>query len=257
MTVFRRGDDPQGDDVTIAAPAPPLPRGEPRGGLPDPTNNDRLIHVPDEQPTIRPVARYAPDSDSDLDAVACVAGDLLFIYVTGLVEGRREVVALEIMPLPDDGEQGVEIAERMASAVTRMEATDRRSVVGTELLHRTPTGPPLEYRKVAVQEALIARVRGLIAELAAVEAPADRRDAQMAPYLPDVAAYVLAVRERISPASLIAEARDISVASANSRIARSRMFGLLTSTGRAVAAGEATPEAYALFDRLGVTPEGI
>jgi hypothetical protein len=81
--------------------------------------------------------------------------------------------------------------------------------------------------------------------------------AQMTPYLPDVAAYVLAVRERISPASLIAEARGISVHSANSRIARGRMFGLLTSSGKAIAAGEATSDARALFDQLGIEAEGV
>lgn len=250
---------------TLVSERPRRPRSAGKHGFrrPDPVRGvelqppwavNRLGAVPseDDQSGLRPIARYAPDG-TDLDAVACVTDDHLIIYVTGLFEGRREVVGLEILQLPesaDDGYKGL-----MASAVENAQRSKRRPVSAETMRRFASVGPALEYRQQEARESLVAEVRSLI-ERVAEQDYSERRQAQMSAYLPDVLAYVLAIRERMSPAALIAEARGVSPGSANSRIARSRMFGLLTSPGKSVAAGEATPEAIALLRDLGVELQG-
>lgn len=222
-----------------------------RGPLQAPPSLNRLTDVPaseDHSPGLRPIARYAPD-DTDLDAIACVTEDHLVIYVTGLIEGRREVVGLEILQLPESLDSEA-VVPRLRAAVEGVRQGSRRPV-SAELMRRMPVSPALEFRQEDAMGALVSRVREVV-QLVAAKAYGDRRQAQQASYLADVVAYVSAIRERLSPAAVIAEARGVSVSSANSRIARSRMFGLLTSTGKSVAAGEATDEAIALLRDLGI-----
>lgn len=223
-------------------------------GLQAPWEDHRLDGVPSENdpPGLRPIARYAPDG-TDLDAIACVTDDHLIIYVTGLFKGRREVVGLEILQLPDSVDDG--IRDLMASAVENAQRSRRRPISAETMRRFASVGPALEYRQEEARESLVREVRSLIEKVSERDF-SERRQAQMSAYLPDVLAYVLAIRERMSPAAVIAEARGVSPSSANSRIARSRMFGLLTSPGKSVAAGEATPEAIALLRELGVEPLG-
>lgn len=241
---------------TMAITSPPVePERRRSVDLQAPWALNRLASVPpeDDQSGLRPIARYAPEG-TDLDAIACVTDDHLIIYVTGLFEGRREVVGLEILQLPDSEDDGG-INELMASAVENARRTKRRPVSAETMRRFASVGPALEFRQDEARESLIADVRALIEKVAEGDFP-ERRQAQMAAYLPDVLAYVYAIRERLSPAAVIAEARGVSASSANSRIARSRMFGLLTSPGKSVAAGEATPEAVALLGELGVDMSG-
>lgn len=210
-----------------------------------PLHSHRLGAVPGrERDPFESFAHLSRPEDGDLDAVAAVADSHLLVCVTGLVDGRREVVALEYHPLPvgfiPEGHDDY-IQMRMASALDRVREAGPSTPLSAQLI-RMPLGPLLSYRQ-RVSEG---------ADFQLTEVPAERRaelsgrDRMALPYLDDALMYVQALERNESPAALIARVRGISISYARNRISKARALDLLTPAEKSVAAGGLTETAQRL-----------
>lgn len=243
---------PPGGDVTTAAvlerpggafKEPGSPR---RVELPHSRRANRLGAVPGrEQDPFESFAHLARPEDGDLDAVAAVAGAHLLVCVTGLVDGRREVVALEYHPLPqgfipDAGGDFIQV--RMESALDRVREEGGTPPPLSASVIRMPLGPLLAYRQQVSEGAdfqlsVVSPAR--VAELSG-------RDRMALPYLDDALMYVQALERNESPAALISRVRGISISYARNRISKARALDLLTPAEKSVAAGGLTDTARRL-----------
>ncbi|MEI5672623.1 MULTISPECIES: hypothetical protein [unclassified Nocardioides] len=204
-----------------------------------------------------------PGGSGDLDAVLFARGRHLLVCITAIVEGRREIVGLEVQPLPSgfrvsdwamggDGPQAV--LERAQQTLDRFREFSPAEFepVSAALLRGVPLLAVLGYRasaverQVRIKEALAER-RGEVAE----HGELSREDEAKMTYLDDALLYVEAVREGARPAVAIAEERGISARTAEGRVAKARALGLLTPAVGKTASGELTADAKRLRDWRG------
>jgi hypothetical protein len=207
------------------------------------------------EPTFRPLlAPVSREGDGDLDAVAFASEEHVLVYVTGLVGNRREVVGLEIHPLPmeHDPDEGPLLEALMINALDTFGSYAPGSLapIGANLLRRIPLLPVLTFRQDMVAKRrlvaadLSADRQAELGRIASIELSA--RDATLLGYLDEALLYLNALEERASPASLVAQARGVTERSAANRIAKARAMGLLTPAEKRMAAGGLTDDAVRL-----------
>ncbi len=217
--------------------------------------------------------RLAHESNG-MDAVAFGSRKHLVIAVTAVVGDRREIVGVEVQPLP----KGLKISEWPGGAfgpnhiTLRLErvldtyaefANDELQPVSAALLRGIPLTTILGFRAEEVREGLrrsgIAE-RGEYRRLGSIGTPMgdeelarvfrsedlSSTDEMRLAYLEDAVLYVTALHERAKPAELIAEARGVSKRTAEGRIAKARALGLLTKASGRTASGDLTAEALRL-----------
>lgn len=189
------------------------------------------------------VLTYVAPEGSTVDAFVAAAGDHLLVFVTGVVDGRREVVSFGISPKPS-ADLAV-VAQQRARAA--LESIDEGGLVAVSsaMLRGLSIPEALTAREAAASEGK-ARPRPSIMPTALLaDLPAE--DAARIPYLDDALLYVQALHDGRPPSGVIAEARGISRASANNRVLLARKAGLLTSARGRTAGGELTNDARRLL----------
>lgn len=155
------------------------------------------------------VARTA-HGPSGLDATVLQWEGLWVTLVTALREGQREVIALEVGPALEEADVAKRLSRRLRELASLL-PQDSPPVSATAL------------RSLPLRALMAAR-----ADLVEVpEALPDESSHRLA-FLVDALTYVQATERGVSPATAIAEARGISVRTAEGRIRRARVLGLLT-----------------------------
>lgn len=196
-----------------------------------------------------------------IDAVAFAQGPHLLICITAVVDGRREVVGLDVQPAPAglSPERFVLGGELPHAVLGRMDrvldlydefSPDTFKPVSSALLRGIPLTTVLAFRQheVAMRQKILSNRRRLEGSPWASDELSAEDEARLA-YLDDALMYVSAVRERAKPAEVIARARSISTRTAEGRIAKARALGLLTPAVGRTASGDLTEDAMRL-DRL-------
>jgi hypothetical protein len=199
-----------------------------------------------------------PSPDLGIDAVAYANRAHLVICVTGVVDGRREVVGVEVQPLPKGfrldewmSAPGA-IRQRLSRTLETFAEFDSDSMRPTSaaLLRGIPLTAILDFRQDEVARrqhiARLYKSRGVDSSIGRNEISADD-EARLA-YLDDALLYVAALRERAKPADVIAQARSISPRTAEGRVAKARALGLLTKAKGRSASGELTEDGQRLHE---------
>jgi hypothetical protein len=193
---------------------------------------------------------------SGLDAVVFGTRHHLVICLTAVVEGRREIVGVEVQPATP----GFKLSEWMQSPRPIAERAERAletyddllvgepQPVSAALLRGIPLTTVLGFREATVTDQLklahVYEAQGVGDLISKVDI--STADESRLAYLDDAVMYVNAVRERAKPAEVIAEARSISKRTAEGRIAKARALGLLSKASGKTASGELTADAVRL-----------
>lgn len=198
-----------------------------------------------------------PDVERGLDVVVLARGSLTLFCVTGVVEGRREIVGAHMQPAPD-GFRAQEWADHVgelrrragviADEFARFPAASLIPITA-EVLRSVPIRDVMAYRERDVSERVqmhgALEGMGIATRLGQGELTGD--DEKRLAYLDDAVTYVAALAEGRSPAGLIADRRGISKRTAEGRVLKARELGLLTEATGRVASGQLTEDAERLL----------
>jgi hypothetical protein len=191
-------------------------------------------------------------TESGVDAVLFGTRDHIVICMTAIVDGRREIVGLEVQPAPvgfdlnnwiaDPGALRLRAEEALVAYEELVEGRTPRPV-SAALLRGIPLTNVLAYREADVGHRIW--MDGVYAERGMPRlSPNDisAHDEARLAYLDDALMYVAALKQRAQPAEAIAMERGISKRTAEGRIAKARALGLLTKASGRTASGELTEE---------------
>jgi hypothetical protein len=204
-----------------------------------------------------PPNQYFWHPESPIDLVVLDGVTHLLACWTAPVAGKREVVAIELVPMPPDGPMGLMgedpdqwFSQRLA-AVQQAElhpipAPFRRAVPLREVFAAREQFAPIREQVVSDPEIWDRDPQELQEALPAhgVEIPEDLEhvltNERLLGYCFDAVLYVKALEDGRSPREVIAEARIISPRSAEARVAKARDLGFLTPARGRTASGELT-----------------
>lgn len=179
-------------------------------------------------------ARYVPpvaDTTSDVDALILDRGPHIAICWTALVDGKRSVVALEVLPNSVDGVEGpreedVQARASYLSAIPALQALTvgalRELSLGDVLKQRQPYVDTRQFDPDSLDPAMQA-LQDASSEVLRV-----LTDARLFGYLLDAFQYVDALEAGTSPRRRIQEWRGLKPQTADRRIATARELGFLT-----------------------------
>jgi hypothetical protein len=158
--------------------------------------------------------------DETYDAVGTEVDGQFLVFVTGLLSGAREVVAVMAVPIPRDRSA---IDSRLEALLAALDPRDFKAPL-SQMVVRTGL-----MRQAMLHRRTFVRREGATEEASQMD------------YLPDAIAYVEALRMGAPPAEVIAERRAIVPRSAEARIRRARELGLLTPAEGRKRGGQLTP----------------
>ena len=170
---------------------------------------------------------------------------------TGVVDGKREVVAIEIWPAGEPrakarADWGVAAAKRLEvlepAAVRPLPQSARSAVPIREVLRANAD--------IAARAEDSPSFSGIAAGRPGDWAGISSDELRRVENLADAVMYVNAVRAGRSPARAIADWRTISQRTAEGRILRARRMGLLTAANGRAVGGELTPYAEDFLRRV-------
>lgn len=215
-----------------------------------------------------------PHPSNGMDAVAFGSRRHLVVAVTAVVGDRREVVGVEVQPLPkglvlSEWPGGTYAPGRLMLRLERVLETyaefegDELQPVSAALLRGIPLTTLLAFRaeevRLGLQRSGVAEAGGF-RRLGSIGTPMSDEQLQNAlrskdlpsadevrlAYLDDALLYVQALHERAKPAEVIADARGVSKRTAEGRIAKARSLGLLTKASGRTASGDLTTDGQRL-----------
>lgn len=181
-------------------------------------------------------------------ADACLIrwGPFALTLVTAMVEGRREAIGLELLP----AEVSPPPEDWVGNWLNRLEALSLLSPtpIAARTMRELPVGRLLAVRLAHVETIVQSASNSAVGLVSADGSSSASIEPGELAALADALEYVRAAAVGGSPARAIAEARDISVRTAEGRIRRARALGLLTPAQGTRGAAELTERALRLME---------